>query len=129
MPDAATYHESIFAIPEITIVEFFALQKLGAVKANVISESLAAPLDGKGDGTALSGSIAEAAGFAKSVGVLVVNAAGNERQNHWGGAYKLSTLGSGYHTWNGNNTVLNPFGPDTTHVYCYGAGTEIDVQM
>ncbi len=102
---------------------------LGAVKANVISESLAAPLDGKGDGTALAGSIAEAAGFAKSVGVLVVNAAGNERENHWGGAYKLSTLGSGYHTWNGSNTVLNPFGPDTTHVYCYGAGTEIDVQM
>ena len=39
---------------------------LGAVKANVISASLAAPLDGKGDGTALPGSIAEAAGFAKS---------------------------------------------------------------
>ncbi len=102
---------------------------LGAVKANVISASLAAPLDGKGDGTALPASIAEAAGFAKAKGVLVVNAAGNERQNHWGGAFKLSTLGSGYHTWSGANTTLNPFGPDTTHVYCYAAGTEIDVQM
>jgi len=102
---------------------------LGAVKANVISESLAAPLDGKGDGTALPGSIAEAAGFAKAKGVLVVSAAGNERQNHWGGAFKLSTLGSGYHTWSGANVTLNPFGPDTTHVYCYGAGTEIYVHM
>jgi hypothetical protein len=101
---------------------------LGTVKANVISASLAAPLDGKGDGSELPGSIGEAARFAKAKGVLVVNAAGNERQNHWGGAFKPAT-GSSYHTWSGTATTLNPFGPDTTHVYCYGAGVEIDVQM
>jgi hypothetical protein len=102
---------------------------LGAVRSNVISESLAAPLDGKGDGSALPGSIAEAAGFAKARGVLVVSAAGNERQNHWGGPFSPQTGGSGFHSWSGTNTQFNPFGPDTASVYCYPVGTEIDVQM
>lgn len=102
---------------------------LGAVKANVISESLAAPLDGIGDGTALPGSIAEAAGFAKSRGVLVVNAAGNERINHWGGPYALATSGNGFHTWSGSNTVYNPFGDGSNNAYCVPDGDEIFIDM
>ena len=102
---------------------------LGAVKANVISASLAAPLDGKGDGTALPGSIAEAAGFAKAKGVLVVNAAGNERQNHWGGLYAGSSTNSSFHTWSGANTIYNPFGQDSSHLYCLSDGTTVDVQL
>ena len=102
---------------------------LGAVRANVISASLAAPLDGKGDGTALAGSIAEAAGFAKARGVAVINAAGNERLNHWGGAFAAATGGSSFLTWSGANVTLNPFGPDTTHVYCIDDGTTISVEM
>jgi len=102
---------------------------LGAVRANVISASLAAPLDGKGDGTALPGSIAEAAGFAKAKGVLVVNAAGNERQNHWGGQFGTPLTG-GFLKWSTSSaTQFNPFGPNTSTVYCYQPGAEIDVQM
>ena len=102
---------------------------LGAVKANVISASLAAPLDGVGDGSAAPGSIAEAAGFAKNHGVLVVNAAGNERENHWGGLFALSTTGNGFHTWSGSSTIYNPFGDGAGNVYCIGDGAEIFVDM
>ncbi|MEP6484527.1 MAG: S8 family serine peptidase [Rudaea sp.] len=102
---------------------------VGTVKANVISASLAAPLDGKGDGTALPGSIAEAAGFAKAQGVLVVNAAGNERENHWGGLFQLASSGNGFHTWNGSNTIYNPFGDGAGIIYCVGDGATIDVEM
>ena len=102
---------------------------LGTVKANVISASLAAPLDGKGDGTALPGSIAEAAGFAKNHGVLVVNAAGNERENHWGGLFTLSTGGNGFHSWSGSNTIYNPFGDGAGNVYCVSDGAEILIDM
>ncbi len=102
---------------------------LGTVKANVISASLAAPLDGKGDGTALPGSIAEAAGFAKTHGVLVVNAAGNEQENHWGGLFALSTSGSGFHTWSGASTIYNPFGDGAGHVFCIPDGQNIFVDM
>lgn len=102
---------------------------LGAVKANVISASLAAPLDGKGDGSALPGSIAQAAGFAKTQGVLVVNAAGNEQENHWGGLFKLSTTGSGFHTWSGSNTIYNPYGDGTGGRYCIPDGDTIYVDL
>ena len=102
---------------------------LGTVKANVVSASLAAPLDGKGDGTALPGSIAEAAGFAKAHGVLVVNAAGNEQENHWGGLFALSTSGNGFHTWSGTNTIYNPFGDGAGHVFCIPDGQNIFVDM
>jgi hypothetical protein len=102
---------------------------LGAVKANVISASLAAPLDGIGDGTALPGSIAEAAGFAKNRGVLVVNAAGNERINHWGGAFAPASSGNGFHTWSGSNTIYNPFGDGNNNAYCIPDGDEIFIDM
>src|ERR1700722_19936820 len=102
---------------------------LGTVKANVISASLAAPLDGKGDGTALPGSIADAAGFAKTHGVLVVNAAGNEQENHWGGLFALSTTGNGFHTWSGSNTIYNPYGDGAGHFYCVPDGDNIYVDL
>ena len=103
---------------------------LGAVRANIISASLAAPIDGKGDGgTPRPGSIAEAAKFAKARGVLVVNAAGNDGQNHWGGAFKLATSGSGFHSWSGTDTPQNPFGTDSSHMACIADGTVINVAL
>jgi hypothetical protein len=103
----------------------------GAVRAQVISASLGAPLDGKGDGTALAGSIAEAAGWARNRGVLVVNAAGNERQQHWGGLYSPASTGNGFHSWSGSNTLYNAFGtgPNASDAYCIPAGEVISVDM
>lgn len=103
----------------------------GAVRAQVISASLGAPLDGKGDGTALPGSIAEASGWARNRGVLVVNAAGNERQQHWGGAFALAGAGNGLHSWNGSNTPYNAFGvgPAAADAYCIPAGEVIAVDL
>jgi len=100
---------------------------LGPVKANVISASLAAPLDGIGDGTAQPGSIAEAAGYARSRGVLVVSAAGDERENHWGGAFQLAS--SSYHTWDGNSTHIYNFFGNGGIASCIPSGTAIDVSM
>ena len=60
--------------------------------ADIISASLGAPLDGIGDGSPLPDSVAEAAEYARSKGVLVVNAAGNEREVHWGGLYNPASL-------------------------------------
>lgn len=103
---------------------------LGAVKANVISESLAAPLDGKGDGSALPGSIAQAAGYARARGVLVVNAAGNEQESHWGGLFKAATSpNTSFHTWNGTNSIYNLFGDGNGHGDCIADGETISVQV
>jgi len=99
----------------------------GAVRANVISASLGAPNDGIGDGSAQPGSIAEAAGFARARGILVVNAAGNERENHWGGAYTPVTGQPGFHSWSGTNTMFNVFGSGSGA--CIPAGTNILATM
>jgi len=99
----------------------------GAVRANVISASLGAPNDGIGDGTAQAGSIAEAAGYARARGVLVVNAAGNERENHWGGTYTPVTGQPGFHSWSGTNTIYNVFGSGSGA--CIPAGTNILASM
>lgn len=101
----------------------------GTVRAQIISASLGAPLDGKGDGTALAGSIAEAAGWARNRGVLVVNAAGNEREQHWDGLFTVSSGGNGFHTWTGGNTVYNPFGNGSGLAYCIPAGETIAVDL
>lgn len=105
----------------------------GAVRAQIISASLGAPLDGKGDGTADAGSIAEASGWARSRGVLVVNAAGNERDQHWGGLFDEVVTGNGVHDWSGSgsNIAYNHFGtgPNNNEAYCIPAGTEIVVDL
>jgi len=102
-------------------------------RADVISVSLGAPLDGVGDGTACApgfiepcGSIAEASELARSRGSLVINAAGNEREDHWGGLYSGDGVspGSGYvdtHRWTagGGNLNQSPF--------CLPAGFPIQV--
>ncbi len=79
--------------------------------ADIISASLGAPLDGIGDGTAQSGSIAEASQTAFNNGVLVVNAAGNSREIHWGGLFDGvgAALGpySDSHDWGGGGNI-NP---------------------
>lgn len=105
----------------------------GAVRAQVISASLGAPLDGKGDGTAEVGSIAEAAGWARNRGVLVVNAAGNERELHWGGLFDEVATGNGVLDWSGtsSNVSYNHFGagPNNSDAYCIPNGTQIVVEM
>ncbi len=104
---------------------------LGAPKANIISAALTAENDSIGDGTAISGSIAEAAGFAKANGVVVIVPAGNSNQGHWGGNFAPATTTGAdayYLNW-------NPSG--TAHTYnlvagvnnCVSAGTEIDFSL
>ncbi|MDC8010946.1 S8 family serine peptidase [Tahibacter soli] len=104
---------------------------LGAVRANIITASLGAPLDGKGDGSALPGSIAEAAGWARNRGVFVINAAGNERENHWGGEFRLASGGGNFHTWNGSTTQVNDFvfGNGNDNLPCLPAGETISVDL
>lgn len=80
-----------------------ALNDAAANGADVVSVSLGAPLDGIGDGTALPGSVAAAAQSARLQGVLVVNAAGNSRESHWGGLYSDSTAVPSSHDWGGTN--------------------------
>lgn len=102
----------------------------GSVRAQIISASLGAPLDGKGDGTALAGSIAEAAGWARNRGVLVVNSAGNERQQHWGGRFDPATgANSSFHDWTGSNVIYNPLGNGSGGLYCIPAGETIAVDL
>lgn len=76
---------------------------------DIASVSLGAPLNGVGDGTECPpnfpppcGTIAEGAGIAKAAGVLVVNAAGNERDSHWGGLYVNA---GGFHNFGGTITL------------------------
>jgi len=105
----------------------------GGLRADVISASLGAPLDGIGDGSACPaiwgspcGTIAEASELARSRGSLVVNAAGNEREDHWGGLYSGNGIApfNGYvdsHQWttSGGNLNQSPF--------CLPAGFSIQI--
>lgn len=102
------------------------------LRADVISASLGAPLDGIGDGSACPptwgspcGTVAEAAELARSRGSLVVNAAGNEREDHWGGLYNGAggSPAAAYpdsHRWpSGGNLSRSP--------YCLPAGYPIGI--
>lgn len=103
----------------------------GPVRANIITASLGAPLDGKGDGSALDGSIAQAAGWARNRGVFVINAAGNERDSHWGGEFRIASGGGSFHTWNGSSTEINDFvfGNGNDSLLCIPAGETISVDL
>jgi subtilisin family serine protease len=89
-----------------------ALVQTPADGVQVVSVSLGAPLDGVGDGSecpnifpAPCGTIAEAAGIARAQGVLVVNAAGNERNSHWGGLYNPLPANPATHNWGTGNVL------------------------
>ena len=99
--------------------------------ADVVTVSLSAPLDNVGDGSicppnfaAPCGTIAEAAAYARSQGVLVVNSAGNNRTEHWGGTYVNS---SGWHNW--GTSTLNIGGPGGGSVFCYSNGYGLAVDL
>ena len=88
--------------------------------ADVISASLSAPLDGVGDGSACPpnqpapcGTIAEAAEIAQARRSFVVNAAANNREEHWGGLYSSTSPGIlGYQdalSFGGGNLNVSPF--------------------
>lgn len=87
-----------------------AIGQATAAGAHIISASLSAPLDGIGDGSALPGSVAEAAAVARAAGVLLVNAAGNYREDHWGGLYNNHATINNTHDWGaGGNLNLSPY--------------------
>lgn len=90
--------------------------------ADIISASLGAPLDGIGDGSAFSGSIAEAATNARNAGVLYINAAGNYREEHWGGLYNNHPSINNTHNWGGGGN-LNLGG------YCLPNGYPVSVEL
>lgn len=90
--------------------------------ADIISASLGAPLDGIGDGSALPGSIAEAVTAARSNGVLYINAAGNAREEHWGGLYNNHPTVNNTHNWGtGGNLNLS--------AYCLPNGYPIQIEL
>ncbi len=105
---------------------YTALGLAATAGADISSAALTAPLDGVGDGTAMAGSIAEAAANARGSGVFPMNAAGNGRQIHWGGLYAESgstPFGyAGSHDW-GSGGNLN-FG-----IYCYSVGWSLSVDL
>jgi len=97
--------------------------------ADVVSVSLGAPLDGVGDGSdcppgwgSPCGTIAEASTLARNAGVLVVNAAGNERESHWGGLY--APMG-------GNPNTLDFGGASNVNYmpYCLPTGYSFSIQL
>jgi subtilisin family serine protease len=104
----------IVAYEVSTIGDWYnALVQTPADGVQVVSVSLGASLDGVGDGSecppnfpAPCGSIAEASGIARSQGVLVVNAAGNERREHWGGLYNPLPASPNTHNWGAGGNVL-----------------------
>ena len=96
--------------------------------ADIVSVSLGAPLDGVGDGSDCPpgfltpcGTVAEASTDARNAGVLVVNAAGNERESHWGGLYNDSVGNPGTHDWGGGN--VNP------SIFCIPNGATLTASL
>jgi len=123
---------NIVAYEVTTIGDWYnALIQTPTHNVQVASVSLGAPLDGVGDGSecppnfpAPCGTIAEASGIARSQGVLVVNAAGNERTVHWGGLYNPLPASPNTHNWGAGGNVLQsnvcvqngtPLPPATLH--------------
>lgn len=103
-----------FVVYETTTLNdwYAALIQAPADGVDVLSISLGAPLDGVGDGSDCPpgiatpcGSIAEGSGIARNAGILVVNAAGNERESHWGGLYNNSLTQPGTHDFGGGNVL------------------------
>jgi hypothetical protein len=96
---------------------------------DVVSTSLSIPLDGVGDGSACPpttpsgcGSVGEAAAAARAAGLLLVNSAGNARQQHWGGLYQPYAGGATFHDFGGTN--INSSG-----AFCYAVGTVIQLEL
>lgn len=95
----------------------------------VASVSLGAILNGVGDGSECPpnfavpcGTIAEGAGIARRSGVLVVNAAGNERNRHWGGLYNPLAASPTTHNWGAGGNVLQSSA-------CIAAGSVAQVSL
>ena len=104
----------IVAYETLTVGDWYnALVRTPADGVKVASVSLGAILNGVGDGTECPpnfavpcGTIAEGAGIARRGGVLVVNAAGNERDKHWGGLYNPLAAAPTTHNWGAGGNVL-----------------------
>jgi uncharacterized repeat protein (TIGR01451 family) len=99
-----------------------AIDQAVAAGADIIVSALAAPLDGIGDGSALAGSVAERVEAAATAGAIYINAAGNERQRHWGGSYAPSS-NAAIHTWSGSNIRVNAIIDETGEPACVPDGS------
>ena len=100
----------------------------GGQRADIISASLGAPLDGVGDGSACPpvnpsncGSIAEISEIARDRGTLVVNSSGNSRLEHWGGLY-LPSATTSIHDWSGSGQQVNYIGSGNGAAFCIPDG-------
>lgn len=114
---------TFIAYDTLTVGDWYtAIGLADAAGADIVSSSLGAPLDGIGDGSALPGSIAEAAANARSNGVLYVNATGNAREEHWGGLYNNHPTFDNTHNWGtGGNLNLG--------TYCLPNGYPIQIEL
>ena len=104
-----------------------AIDQAVAAGADIISASLGMPLDGIGDGTALPDSVAERVEAAEAAGVIYINAAGNSREEHWGGLYDGdgNSPGGGYedaHQWVSGQTLNGG-------VFCYPEGYPAQITL
>ena len=90
-----------------------AVQWLESENVDIISTSLTWYNVTPGDGT---GEFADLVQDARNHGILWVTAAGNDREDHWGGPY-TDTNGDGLHEFNGN--WVNCFGPENSLGQCY----------
>jgi hypothetical protein len=90
-----------------------AVQWLESESVDIISTSLTWYNVTPGDGT---GEFADLVQDARNHGILWVTAAGNDREDHWGGPY-TDANGDGFHEFNGN--WVNCFGPENSLGDCY----------
>lgn len=97
---------------------------LGAPRAQVITASLGFENGSIGDGSGRLGflkGLYDAIRAARDNGVVVLNAAGNEAQKHWGGATQVDA--SNYQRWNAAGDTYNLlYGGQ-----CFPVGTQYDL--
>jgi hypothetical protein len=91
---------------------------------DVISMSLGWIAGGPGDGTNGGGSspLYSALSNARSNGIFVATAAGNNRENMWSGTYNDS---GGWHNWDGAGQQINYYGDGSGSAWVISAGTSL----
>jgi hypothetical protein len=96
---------------------------------HVISMSLGWTAAGPGDGTDGGGSsspLYTALTSARSNGIFVATAAGNNRENMWSGTYND---GGGWHDWDGAGQQVNYYGDGTGSAWVIPAGTNLSTSL
>lgn len=102
-----------------------AVEWLKSENVDIISTSLTWYNVTPGDGT---GEFADIVANARANGILWVTAAGNDRENHWGGPYVDSAPGDPNNDWHTFGPgVVNCFGPSSDNCYSIEAGEMLRV--